>query len=203
MPNVREILTISKLFPTWDMPWDEFHAANPLERYFPVESYDYYQYKHDVAAWVAPAAILEVGIWRGYGALCMLSAAPEARYVGYDLPLGSTLYHWHDANLAHARKLLTDYATEFRLEDTDAIAALPDERFDLAHIDGEHSFEAASHDLELAIPHARYILMDDTNLVDLGRAVERFVAAGRLREISRFMAHDRREQRFYEVVGGR
>lgn len=200
MADVREIICGDAIFPAWKKPWDEYLKSGGLERWFPVEAYNYYQFKHDCALTVQAKSIVEFGVWRGYGALAMLSAVPEATYVGYDLPLDSKVYMWHADCLEHARKITAQFKTQFRLVNTQSIKTLLPERFDLAHVDGEHSYAACRHEICLALEACSHVLVDDTNLPDLARAADGLVAAGRLSEMLRFTSHCLREQRLYRVT---
>lgn len=151
---------------------DDLVAAwMPGDSYAPTpEAIGWLRAKHAVAARVAPKSIAEIGVRAGYSAFAMLSAAPEASYLGIDA--GDPQYGDGAVFRAHAGELLARFpSVEIRHESSHAIDRLPP--VDLLHIDGDHSYEGARSDLDLARRSGvKWALVDDYDYI---RAVKRAV----------------------------
>jgi hypothetical protein len=127
-------------------------------------------FKWAVARILQPKTILEIGVAGGVSARAFLSACPDAYYLGLDNEqeddaIGFRLVEW-------TREMLADCGFkrfDIVLQDSRALSQLPkanlgmkDAPFDLIHIDGDHCFEAAKHDMLLALESgAPWILADD------------------------------------------
>lgn len=117
--------------------------------------------KWAVSKVLQPKAICEIGVGGGLAALAMLDACPTAAYVGIDscryeddlaVPLLGHVEEQFIALKRHARILR---------QDSKSLKKLPGE-FDLVHVDGDHSFEYARHDLAMAFASGvPWILVDD------------------------------------------
>ena len=143
-----------------DEPFDFRAFACPQDRlrYLFDEWVDYYHDKYALCRALGPASILEIGVRYGYSAVSFLTACPKARYLGIDNDSDS--YGGAGGALAWARQITSGYAAELRIADTQSLAALPGERWDLVHIDGQQDGDGTFHDLELALPRAGWILLD-------------------------------------------
>ncbi len=118
----------------------------------------YYGMKYAICKVLCPSSILEIGVRYGYSAITFLKAAPNATYVGIDNDTdtyggSSGAIHW-------ARKITGGYDTAFIIADSQKMTSFPGDRYDLIHIDGQQDGDGTFHDLELALPKARWILVD-------------------------------------------
>ena len=126
---------------------------------------------HAVALRLRPTFIAEIGVRCGYSGFAMLSAVPTARYLGIDDYSAS--YGGHRDGLAHARNLLAAFDAEIVVQRSQDVVTLP-EGVDLLHIDGEHSVEGCTSDLNLGLRSGvRWMLVDDTAYAKkVGRALK-------------------------------
>lgn len=112
----------------------------------------------NVAQKLQPKTILEIGVRAGYSAFTMLCAVPTADYTGWDADRGD--YGGSVGYVALAERLLAPFSAVVQRRDSQAERSL-EYPVDLAHIDGDHSYEGCYHDLELCATGARHILVDD------------------------------------------
>lgn len=117
--------------------------------------------KWAVSKVIQPKAICEIGVGGGLAALAMLDACPTAAYVGID----SCRYEDDLAVplLGHVEEQFIKLKRHGRIlrQDSKSLKKLPGE-FDLVHVDGDHSFEYARHDLAMAFASGvPWILVDD------------------------------------------
>jgi hypothetical protein len=140
----------------------------------------HFESKHRIAAALQPRRIIEIGVRCGYSAWAMLSAVPRASYLGIDNR--DPAYGDGAAFAAHAAGLLEGFAgARFLNANSRELVDLPPPVADLVHVDGDHSFEGAQHDIELALRSgARWVLIDDTDYLDLVRSAATSAARGRL-----------------------
>lgn len=117
-----------------------------------------YAQMFSVAQKLQPKTILEIGVRAGYSAFTMLSAVPGAMYYGWDADRGD--YGGSTGYLDFAEQVLKPFP-RVCLEQIDSQAERTIPPVDLAHIDGDHSYEGCYHDLELCATGARHILVDD------------------------------------------
>jgi predicted O-methyltransferase YrrM len=135
----------------------------------------HYQAKFDLVARRLPKTICEFGVRSGYGGFAMLAAAPGAYYLGYDTD-GDESGGIAGYVTRHARRILREFNVHIELESTHALASLPT-TFDLIHVDADHRYDAALHDIHLASKHTSAILVDDyTHLDSVRQAVDDWVA---------------------------
>ena len=88
----------------------------------------------------------------------------------YDDGVYATLAHYHDARYRRFSKLL-------RATFDEAAAYFPDQKIDLLHIDGLHTYEAVRHDFETWLPKLSdqaVVLIHDINVRENGFGVWRF-----------------------------
>lgn len=132
-------------------------------------------YRHEVVKRIQPSRIVEIGVRAGYSAFAMLSAAPDARWLGIDVRLPN--YNFADFDAESRRVLARFPGVEFMQADSLNMDELPApfRGADIIHIDGDHSERGCRSDLELAERSGvRWALVDD---VDLLPAVRRAVVA--------------------------
>ena len=122
----------------------------------------------------------------GYSAATFLAAGATS-YHGYD---ATNTYGGYDGAVAFARQMLPTQFPGRIITITDCDSQKTDkldvERIDLFHVDGDHSFAGALHDLELAlISRPKWIRVDDVahHAADVGQAVWTFVDKHGLKHI--------------------
>lgn len=159
-PVVREAW-LDDLVAAW-MPGDSYEPT--------ADALQWLRSKHAVAERVRPKSIAEIGVRAGYSGYAMLSASPEATYLGIDA--GDPEYGDGAPFREHAAKLLPRFpSVEFRHADSHALDTIP--AVDLLHIDGDHSYTGCRQDLDLAMRSGvRWALVDDYDYI---RAVRRAV----------------------------
>jgi hypothetical protein len=148
----------------------------PEDVTLPPSKLDMLRHRYAVAESVRPAFIAEIGVRAGYSAYAMLSAAPQARFLGIDN--GDPSYGDPVPSREHAVLLLAPFpGVELVEADSRELDVLPP-GIDLLHIDGDHSEEGCLSDLRLAHRSGvRWIMVDDTKLLPaVAKAVRRFEA---------------------------
>ena len=155
------------------LPGDHFHQ-DYKETPEAVSQYSIYT---QLCLGMQPSSIFEIGVRAGYSAWAMLAGSPGALYHGLDLDQGT------DGGVIgyseHAKALLAhcypDATVEINYGDSQQLTELPRE-YDLIHIDGDHSYQGALHDLELCARYTDHVLIDDiTFLSDVASAVAEFL----------------------------
>jgi len=121
--------------------------------------------KYAVAKVLQPKRICEIGVYCGVAALAFLGACPTAEYAGIDdlsgqKALGVDL-------VSKTGKLLDSlgYTATIFIENSQLMYQLPGDPYDLIHVDGCHTREAAKHDVMLAwgcLKLDGYLLVDDS-----------------------------------------
>lgn len=149
-----------------------------------------YAFKYHAAALIQaqqerPLSILEIGVRAGYSAAAFLAASPAAVYVGLD---ADNAEHGGERGYSDWARLMLcekfpDASIDIRRCDTrrDPWPVPPgrgeaSRRFDLVHVDGDHSETGCLDDLTRAMHLARWILVDDLDhLPDVLRATAQFL----------------------------
>ena len=174
------------------MPFDITPFLQPDDPWFrhedPATVRRIYEEKYCIASLIKPRSILEIGVRAGYSAAAFLSAAPsDCTYLGLDADKYVDQHGgWHGAPARAAMMLAQHFPgqVEVRICDTQEIDEFigrsdpvsrhrddmslfqgPLESFDLVHIDGDHSYDGALHDLVLFSRVARYLLIDDITYI--------------------------------------
>lgn len=135
------------------------------------------QTKHDVATRLQPKVIGEIGVRAGYSAFAMLSACPNAVYIGID-PDDHRRYRTAEPGAVdYAHKLLSVFSNVLISRNSSHdLRRLP--AMDLLHVDGDHSYEGCTADLELArSSNVTWVLVDDYNNEVVRSAVDAFVSS--------------------------
>jgi len=136
-----------------------------------------YVFYYDTVKRFNSQSIFEIGVRNGYSMFMMLLANPKAFYRGVEINM-----NWDggfkDA-YKHAELLIKKYFPEANTNificNSQEIRSLP-RKFDLAHIDGDHSFEGALNDIELVAPIADKVIIDDYTLCStVADAIETFI----------------------------
>lgn len=112
-----------------------------------------YWIKHQVAHYVDPEKIVEIGIRSGYSAWAMTRGAPGAMYTGYDNyaptyggDYKSPKYETLSEQFERWARHLIKPPHQIIVQDTTRDGFIP-ESADLYHIDGDHRYEQALNDI--------------------------------------------------------
>lgn len=130
----------------------------------------YYETLHTLAGTLAPKTIVEIGVRAGYSGLTFLDASPECTITGIDFYGNEKTTNTHGGRaefVEHARKILPEDRYTLVVGNSQQMAELP--KADLVYIDGDHTFDGCSHDLELAAKAASWILVDDYDSISTVR----------------------------------
>lgn len=135
------------------------NPEDPLSHLFD-EWVDYYRMKWSIAKVIQPKRILEVGVRFGYSARAFLAASPDASLVGIDID--SAEFGGQPGAVDWAQQSIRNDGYDFSVLKTDTakLTRLPGEAYDLIHVDGQQDGDGTFHDLDLALPQSRYILVD-------------------------------------------
>lgn len=138
----------------------------------------YFQ-KFNVSHGARPSLIAEIGVRAGYSALAMLLGAPGARYIGFESDGGN--YGGVKGITARAvPSVLAGFEYEIRDVDTQGLLVIEDE-VDLFHVDGDHSYDGAMHDIDLAWSCSKYVLVDDYDFIrPVQAATDHFIVTHRM-----------------------
>lgn len=154
------------------------------EGYYPELSENYYHHYFDQIKKFNVKSVVEIGVRAGYSAYAMLSANPTMKYVGYDIDSDNE-YGFHSGAFQFASAMLKSEFPkadlQFFVQDSQKLTKIPG-NFDLAHVDGDHSFGGCTHDLWICSKAAKILLVDDYDFVpEVRDAVDRFVEAHRFK----------------------
>lgn len=171
-------------------PGDPFLAINKLE-----DVLAGYTLKHAIATELKPKSIVEIGVRAGYSAAAFLAACPMATFLGLDADngrdggeVGYSLWTQEMLEDRFPQAKVAVLRCDTQQEDWVSSLATRDSQlatsFDLAHVDGDHSYAGCLKDLAQSARVAKAILVDDVDFIpDVERAVCRFLfdlhAAGR------------------------
>jgi predicted O-methyltransferase YrrM len=156
MNLMRELVSVKGL-PPFDADDSYWNMAEKWRK-------EYVTIKYSVAKVLQPRRICEIGVYSGIAALSFLEACPSAEYVGID-----NLYSENSRGIqvvSETRKILNTlgYNSTILIEDSQTLGSLPWAPYDLVHVDGCHTREAAKHDVILAwhaLTPSGYILIDN------------------------------------------
>ncbi len=143
--------------------------------------------------------IVEIGFNAGHSALLMLSTNPQAKYNFFDI--GSHQYVIPCFDIlnkefkdTHKVFVIGDSTTEFSSYfDRSKL------KYDLVHIDGNHTLDMASKDMENAFKHCKdecIVVLDDTEYKHLSNLFESFIIAGKIVEMKDILPANHRIGRF-------
>jgi hypothetical protein len=137
-----------------------------------------YEVLHHVVRQLAPRTICEIGVRAGYSSWTMLQASPDSSLIGFEADIDSRSGNSHGGFAGaweSAARLCAGHDFRLVLVDSHQVARLP--VCDLCYIDGDHTAPGCYADLLLAEKSARWILLDDYDVSNLGvrAAVNRFL----------------------------
>jgi hypothetical protein len=166
------------------MTEDEMWAAL-VERWLPEDpdrpnaDYEtYYRWKYRIAKAIQPVAksLFEIGVRAGYSAFAFQAAIPGLEYLGWDNDAGQ-----YGGVKGFSNRFIAEGCVD--RVDSQTRDFLP-RSFDVAHIDGDHSYAGALHDIQLCAPFCRYVLVDDYDFITpVKAATDHFIVShqGRVR----------------------
>ena len=122
----------------------------------------YYEYYYAISKFYQPSSILEIGVRFGYSLGSMIRGSDKIEFIkGIDceaLVYGVDTLKTAEANIK--KYINPNVKCEFLNQDSHSIKEL-DRKYDLIHIDGDHSYEGKVQDLNLALDHCKVLLVDD------------------------------------------
>jgi len=151
-----------------------------MPQYLRPDFYEYYRNKYLIASKVRPLdSIAEIGVRYGYSAFSFLCASPSAHYTGFDLSAGTHGGVRDEEAFAYVRAMLGAHFPTAQIDlqcaDTRKMREIGGP-YDLVHVDGDHSEDAARHDIWMALEAVReggVVLVDDVRYIDgVRRAAE-------------------------------
>jgi 2-polyprenyl-3-methyl-5-hydroxy-6-metoxy-1,4-benzoquinol methylase len=149
---------ILELFHKTDFDFREYSNSSDELSYLFDEWVSYYRMKYAICKVLKPKTILEIGVRYGYSAITFLSAVPDAKYLGIDNDTNT--FGGSTGAIRWAKIITKNYNAGFLIANTQEMVILPGESYDLIHIDGQQDGDGTVHDLELALPNAKWILVD-------------------------------------------
>jgi 2-polyprenyl-3-methyl-5-hydroxy-6-metoxy-1,4-benzoquinol methylase len=155
------MMMINKILSNYDICHYDFKKfSNPNDdfSYLFDEWESYYRMKYAICKALEPKTILEIGVRYGYSAITFLSAIPDAQYLGIDNDTDT--FGGSKGAIQWAEKITKNYNAKFFIANTQDMTDLPEGYYDLIHIDGQQDGDGTMHDLELALPRAKWILVD-------------------------------------------
>lgn len=144
--------------------------------------YDYEKGKFELSKRFHPSVIAEIGVRLGYSAHAFLSGVGgNAAYSGYDIcggPHGGTSVAGFEFVFAMLKKHFSS-SIKLTRADTQKQMTLNLSVVDLFHVDGDHSFIGATHDMRISWPTIKsggVMLVDDYDyIVEVKMAVDQFI----------------------------
>jgi tetratricopeptide (TPR) repeat protein len=131
-------------------------------------------------------AILEIGFNGGHSALIMLLANPDAKIVSFDICCHKYVIPCFEYLSKHFPSRIELVSGNYLQSLPEYIRKFPERKFDLFHIDGDHSASVANTDFQncLKISHyGSYVIWDDVNIEALKKLWDQYIDEGYVREI--------------------
>ena len=131
-------------------------------------------------------AILEIGFNGGHSALIMLLANPDAKIVSFDICCHKYVIPCFEYLSKHFPSRIELVSGNYLQSLPEYIRKFPERKFDLFHIDGDHSASVANTDFQncLKISHyGSYVIWDDVNIEALKKLWDQYIDKGYVREI--------------------
>jgi predicted O-methyltransferase YrrM len=127
-----------------------------------LDSKIYYEYYYAISKFYQPSSILEIGVRFGYSLGSMIKGSDKIQFVkGIDCEdpfYGVNTLKTAEINIK--KYINPNVKCEFLNQDSHSIKEL-DQKYDLIHIDGDHSYEGKIKDLNLALDHCKVLVVDD------------------------------------------
>lgn len=140
-----------------------------------------YATKAAIAHWLKPEIVGEIGVRAGYSMLAFYMGHPFLEYQGIDANEGGWggIVGYTD----HARALLDTLSltpdSTIQICDSQRMAELP-MHCDLFHVDGDHTFAGALHDIVIALDSgSRFVVVDDYDYIESVKLAADFAAQAR------------------------
>ena len=145
---------------------------------------DYYNYYYSYGRYFSARNILEIGVRYGYSLISIIKGAQDSKSFFNAIGIDNQSYESGSERIAYENiKSVTD---EFKLINADSQKitnikkSVGDMRFDLIHIDGDHSYKGCLHDLNITkevLADNGVIVIDDIFLGScrVFQAVNRFL----------------------------
>lgn len=136
---------------------------------------NYYEIYYAIAKYYQPKSILEIGVRYGYSLYSMIAACENLEYVrGYDID------EYDKDSIEVANKNISNVISkeiDFKIENKNTQTSKKlRKKYDLIHVDGDHSYNGKLHDLELVKNNCKVLIIDDYNHIrDVKSAVDKFV----------------------------
>ena len=148
----------------------------PVHHY--IKSGNCYEWYYALAQYYAPKSIYEIGNRFGYSAIALMMGAPKTcQFHGLDIEQG---IHGGSPN---SGKILKKNLRSMKLlgrcnlikGDSQQMDRI-DGHMDLVHIDGDHTYRGALHDMSLFVDSFGVMLVDDYNSsADVRRAADEYI----------------------------
>jgi cyclopropane fatty-acyl-phospholipid synthase-like methyltransferase len=149
---------IKKIYSETNFDFRVFSNPDDKLSYLFTEWVPYYRMKYAICKEINPRSILEIGVRYGYSAITFLNASENATYLGIDTNTDS--FGGARGAIEWAKKITSKYSADFIIADTQKMQEFPGVFYDFIHIDGQQDGDGTFHDMELALPKARWILVD-------------------------------------------
>ena len=172
-----DLNTFEAIFNTVLCPGDAF-----ARQYFPELAVHMFR-KYQIAATFRPRSIVEFGVRAGYSGWALSKGATDTgvvpTYVGFDSDIDQN----GPVFVSHARKIISTVAgaVEIRQADTRKLVPADIPKADLVHVDADHSYAGALHEISIASGAASpggVVVSDDFDyMLDVRRAVLDFLSA--------------------------
>ena len=131
----------------------------------------YTRWKHVIGEFLAPKVIVEIGVRAGWAAFSFMKTNPDAEYHGFDLNEGTEGGIIGFTDFCIEKMEECGYNHNIRNNfDSQQCFDMPVKEADLYHVDGDHSFAGALHDLEIcyrAMGPDSFIIVDDVDYIAL------------------------------------
>lgn len=122
----------------------------------------YYEYYYAISKYYQPSSILEIGVRFGYSLGSMIKGSDKIEFVkGIDCEeagYGNNTLKTAEINIK--KYINQNIKYEFLLQNSHSIKEL-DRKYDIIHIDGDHSYDGKIQDLNLTLDHCDRIIIDD------------------------------------------